>query len=271
MPATRPHHSASHRSTTRRTRTRTLVALLSSCVAFSTVAGCSRGGGGKRDQTAIADVLGARGNAAPARAPGDTAVWESLFDGNTLSGWHGFRTPGKVPAGWQAIEGTITRVANGDDLVTDRSFANFELTLEWQISQNGNSGIMYRIDPTADTTYKSGPEMQVLDDGGHPDGESRLTAAGSVYGLYPAPPGIVREPGRWNSVRIVANGAKIEHWLNGKQTAAYELWSPDWEKRVKESKFAAWPEYGRAQRGFIGLQDHGDRVAYRNIRIRELP
>jgi hypothetical protein len=201
----------------------------------------------------------------------DSVPWQPIFDGETLAGWHGFKTPGRAPAGWQAREGTIVRVGPGDDLVTDRTYANFELALEWQVAERGNSGVLYRVDPTANITYESGPEMQVLDDGGHPDGESRLTAAGSAYGLYPARPGVVKQPGYWNSVRLLVDGAHVEHWLNGVKVVEYELWSPDWEERVKRSKFAAWPGYGRAVRGYIGLQDDGDRVAYRNIRIRELP
>jgi hypothetical protein len=194
-----------------------------------------------------------------------------IFDGQTLTGWHGFRTPGRIPAGWRAMDAEIVRVGSGDHLVTDRTYANFELTLEWQVAENGNSGIFYRVDPTANAIEQSGPELQVLDDGGHPDGASRLTAAGSLYGLYPAPPGVVKQPGYWNSVRLLVNGAHVEHWLNDVKVVEYELWSPEWEAKVKASKFAAWPGYGRAPRGYIGLQDHGDRVAYRNIRIRELP
>jgi hypothetical protein len=204
-------------------------------------------------------------------ASNEGVPWQVIFDGETLSGWHGFKTPGKAPAGWRAMDAELVRVAGGDHLVSDRTYANFELTLDWQIAENGNSGIFYRVDPTANAIEQSGPEMQVLDDGGHPDGQSRLTAAGSLYGLYPAPPGIVKQPGYWNSVRLLVDGAHVEHWLNGVKVVEYELWSPDWEAKVKASKFAAWPGYGRAQRGYIGLQDHGDRVAFRNIRIRELP
>lgn len=250
---------------------RSLLLLLALFVGASASA-CSRGRSGRTsDQATIEGVLGARRSGSSAGgAPGDTAVWESLFDGSTLAGWHGFKTPGKAPTGWQALDGTLVRVTAAEDLVTDRSFANFELSLEWQITEGGNSGVLYRIDPTADVTYESGPEMQVLDDAGHADGSSRLTSAGSVFGLYPSPPGVVKGPGVWNSARVVARGPHVEHWLNGVRVVTYELWSPDWERRVKESKFAAWQGYGRAQRGFIGLQDHGDRVAYRNIRIREL-
>ena len=123
----------------------------------------------------------------------------------------------------------------------------------------------------ADRIYETGPEMQVLDDSAHADGGNRLTSAGSNYGLYAAPEGIVKPAGEWNAVRIVVDGPHVEHWLNGKKVVAYELWSPDWEAKVAGSKFIEWPGYGRAIRGYIGLQDHGDWVAYRNIKIRELP
>jgi hypothetical protein len=112
--------------------------------------------------------------------------------------------------------------------------------------------------------------MQVLDDALHPDGGSRLTAAGAVYGLYPAPAGVVKPAGEWNAARIVVRGTHVEHWLNGVEVAAYELGSPDWEARVAGSKFRSWPGYGRAAAGHVALQDHGDRVAYRRIRIRTL-
>src|SRR5919202_1955113 len=112
--------------------------------------------------------------------------------------------------------------------------------------------------------------MQGLDDARHADGKSRLTSAGAAYGLYPSPAGVVKPAGEWNKVRLVVNGAHVEHWLNGQKVVEYELWSPDWEAKVKASKFAAWPGYGRARRGHIALQDHGNQVWFRNIRIRRL-
>jgi hypothetical protein len=198
------------------------------------------------------------------------AGWRSLFDGSTLTGWRGYKRA-DVPEGWRVVDGTITRVGAGGDIITTDQFENFELSLEWKVQPRGNSGIFYRVTEENNQTYESGPEMQVLDDAGHRDGGSPLTSAGAVYGLYPAPRGIVRPAGEWNSARVLANGAHVEHWLNGTKVAEYELWSPDWEKRVRESKFSEWPPYGRARRGHIALQDHGDTVSYRNIKIRVLP
>jgi hypothetical protein len=216
--------------------------------------------------TACAQSGGASMNATATPQSG----WRSLFDGRTTAGWRGYRMDA-MPAGWQVVDGALTRVAQAGDIVTQERFANFELELEWMVAPGGNSGIMYRVTEDSDATYKSGPEMQVLDDAAHRDGQSRLTAAGANYGLYPAPAGVVKAAGEWNAVRIVANGAHVEHWLNGTKVVEYELWSPEWEAKVAASKFAEWPGYGRARTGHIALQDHGDRVAYRNIRIRMLP
>ena len=196
-----------------------------------------------------------------------TAGWRLLFDGTTTKGWRGFRMK-TMPAGWQAVDGALTRVSEAADIITTKQYASFELSLEWKISPKGNSGIMYRVTEADSSTYETGPEMQVLDDAGHRDGLSRLTAAGSVYGLYPAPEGLVRPAGEWNLARIVVNGSDVEHWLNGTLVAHYVLGSPDWAERVAKSKFKQWPGYGKAKTGYIALQDHGDWVAYRNIKIR---
>ena len=211
---------------------------------------------------------GASGKPAKATTP---SGWQSLFDGKTITGWHGFKTPGKMSPGWTVEDGAITRSGPAEDIVTDKVYANFELNLDWKISAKGNSGIIYRIDPNAEVTYMSGPEMQVLDDDGHADGKSALTSAGADYGLYPAPRGVVKPVGEWNSVRLIVNSNHVEHWLNGKKIVTYELGSADWKAKVKASKFVAWPGYGKAKAGYIGLQEHGARVWYRNIRIKELP
>ncbi len=225
----------------------------------------------------LLSTLAACGATAQGRAAMNTltpaeqaAGWRLLFDGRTTNGWHAYSSTG-VPIGWQVVDGALTRVAEAADIVTNQQFRNFELSIEWKISPGGNSGIFYRAAPGSKEIYFSAPEMQVLDDPKHPDGQAELTSAGSAYGLYPAPRGVVKPAGQWNTVRILLNGNHVQHWLNGRKIVAYELGSVDWLQRVANSKFKAWPEYGKAAEGYIGVQEHGSRVAFRNIKVLELP
>lgn len=213
---------------------------------------------------------GAGGQATPnTLTPEERAAgFELLFDGESLDGWHVFKGDGTP--GWDVLDGTLARVGPGGDLVTDRVFGDFELRLQWKVSPGGNSGILFRIQDESQRTYHGAPEIQVLDDAAHADGASRLTAAGANYGLHPAPEGVVRPAGEWNDIRLVVDGSHVEHWLNGRKIVEYELWSDEWREKVAASKFAEWPEYGMAREGRIGLQDHGDRVWFRSIRIRTL-
>ena len=203
----------------------------------------------------------------------DTAApgWRSLFDGRNADQWRAYHGD-SLPAGWQVVDGALTRVAEAGDIVTREQFQDFELALEWKVEPGGNSGIFYRVAeaPELKAVWQSGPEFQVLDDARHPDGRRPDTSAGACYGLYPAPRGIVRPAGEWNETRIVVQGTHVEHWLNGSRVVAFELGSGDWAERVGRSKFATMPRYGREARGHIALQDHGDWVAYRHIRIRPL-
>jgi Domain of Unknown Function (DUF1080) len=199
------------------------------------------------------------------------AGWRPLFDGKTTAGWRGFKTK-TLPAGWRVVDGALTRVAQAGDIASEEEFQDFELALEWKVAPGGNSGIFYRVSeaPELEYVWQSGPEMQVLDDARHKDGQRPETSAGACYGLYPAPRGVVRPAGEWNQVRILVQGNHVEHWLNQRKVVEYELGSPDWQERVRRSKFAEMPRYGREPRGHLALQDHGDWVAYRNIRIRVL-
>lgn len=195
--------------------------------------------------------------------------WISLFDGDTLHGWRGYHDA--EPAGsWEASDGVLYGAGGQGDLMTVARYADFELALEWKVSAGGNSGIFYLAMPGLPAIYQGAPEMQVLDDAGHRDGADALTSAGAAYGLYAAPRGVVRPAGSWNEVRIRVLGNEVEHWLNGQRVVSYTLGSADWRARVRASKFHAWPDYGMSRRGHIGLQDHGDPVWYRQLRLRPL-
>src|SRR5256885_3771342 len=163
------------------------------------------------------------------------AGWRLLFDGKTTAGWRGFKMD-SMPAGWQVVDGALTRAAAAGDIVTREQSRDFEPSLEWSVAPGGNSGIFYRASEDDEAIYWTAPEMQVLDDARHPDGKSRLTAAGSNFGLYPAPAGVVKPAGEWNRVRLVARGHHVEHWLNGVKVVAYELLSPDWRSEEHTSE-----------------------------------
>jgi hypothetical protein len=196
--------------------------------------------------------------------------WQVLFDGTSLDRWRGYKSD-TVPAGWRVEDGTFAKNAPVGDIISKDEFGDFELELDWKIGEAGNGGIFYRGTEEYDRVYWSAPEYQLLDDIKGTDNKTRLTCAGAAYALYPSPPGHLKTVGEWNATRIVARGKHIEHWLNGVKLLEYELESPDWEAKVKASKFAEYPHYGRAPRGHLALQgDHAGSLAFRNIRIREL-
>ncbi|HYR90866.1 MAG TPA: family 16 glycoside hydrolase [Terriglobia bacterium] len=207
-------------------------------------------------------------NVAYAAAAQSSSTWRTLFDGRSLDAWRGYRSD-TIPAGWHIAGGTLAKEAPVADIMSKDQFGDFELELEWKIGEAGNSGIFYRGTEEYDHIYWSAPEYQLLDDIKGADNKTRLTCAGAAYGLYPSPPGHLKRVGEWNTTRILANGAHVEHWLNGIKLLEYELWSPDWEAKVKASKFAVWPNFGRAKRGHIAMQgDHPGTLAFRSIRIR---
>ena len=226
------------------------------------IAGCTQAG----NAPAVSTTSGATTLTAEQRAAG----WRSLFDGTSTSAWRGYQSP-TFPAGWSIVDGVLTKSGSVGDLLSKEQFGNFELALDWNLSTGGNAGIFYRGTEDYDHIYWSAPEYQLLDDANHPDGKSRVTSAGAAYALYPPPAGVVKPAGQWNSTLIVVNGNRVQHWLNGQKLLEYELGSPDWEAKVKASKFVEYPKYGRATRGYIGIQgDHEGVLSIRNVRIREL-
>jgi len=197
--------------------------------------------------------------------------WHSLIEEHGAPAWRGWKSEG-FPAGWQVEGGVLSKETNAEDLVTTQEYGNFELELEWKIGKGGNSGIFYRATREYDHVYWSGPEYQLLDDEFAPDGRNRLTAAASDFALYGSPAGVVKPHDEWNKTRIVVNGNRVEHWLNGRKVVAYELKSEEWKTKVTASKFNDYKGYGMAARGLIGIQgDHDGTLAIRHARIRELP
>jgi hypothetical protein len=206
----------------------------------------------------------------------ENAGWKSLFDGKTTKGWHNFNKKDVSP-GWKVENEMLVMSEKGaGDLVTDGEYENFELELEWKISEAGNSGIFYLVkeEPKYETVWLTGPEMQVLDDDKHPDakqGKDGNRKAGSLYDLIPAKNKKINAVGEWNKARVVVNKGKVQHYLNEVKVVEYDLNSAAFKKLVQESKFVKMPDFAKFRKGHIALQDHGDLVWYRNIRIKTAP
>jgi hypothetical protein len=207
------------------------------------------------------------------------AGWQLLFDGVSTTGWRGYNKEAFPEAGWGVADGNLIVMASdgseeglGGDIVTDAEFSDFELVFEFLVTPEGNSGVFYRVVEDPDLTlWQVAPEYQVLDDSayiamGTMDMNRHLT--GDNYDLQSSGVRASNPIGSWNQGRILVDGTHVEHWLNGQKTVEYELFSPEWEALVAESKFAPYPGYGRAMTGRIGLQDHGHESRYRNIKIR---
>ncbi len=199
-----------------------------------------------------------------------TQGWKLLFNGKDFAGWRVYHKAG-VPSQWQVEDGAMALTAGGGgDIMTVDEYGDFELSLEWKIAPKGNSGIIYLVKEvdSAPNTYNTGPEMQVLDNDGHADGKLPSHRAGALYDLVAPPDGVVKPVGEWNQARVIVHNGKIEHWLNGKKVAEAPYGDDAWRAMVAKSKFKDMPLFGTAKAGHIALQDHGDRVWYRNIKIR---
>jgi hypothetical protein len=174
------------------------------------------------------------------------------------------------PPNWEFADGALHCKGGGADLKSRRQYGDFDLRFEWRVSPGANSGVMYRVSQEKDPAYHTGPEYQVVDNARHPDGKHPETSAAAVYALYAPSKDATKPAGEWNKARIVISKNNVEHYLNGTKVAEYNLGSDDWNKRVAASKFAAWKNFGTNPRGHVVLQDHGDEVWYRNVRIKNL-
>jgi hypothetical protein len=199
------------------------------------------------------------------------AGWQVLFDGKSTDAWRGYKQESFPAEGWTVEQGTLHAVAGGHgDIVTKDTYRDFELELEWRVSPGANSGIFYGATEDNEYIWQSAPEMQILDDAKHADGKDPKTSAGALYALIPATGKVLRPVGAWNKARIVIRSNHVEHWLNGKRVVSYDLGSEALAQLIAQSKFADIPAFAKAAEGHIGLQNHGDDVWFRNIRIRRL-
>lgn len=207
--------------------------------------------------------------------------WKPLFDGKTTAGWHtyGKQTIGKA---WKVEDGVLRLDASskkdwqteeGGDIVTDKEYENFHLKLDWKIAPNGNSGVIFYINEDAakyQYPWQTGPEMQVLDNAGHPDAKIIKHRAGDLYDLISVSQETVKPAGEWNTAEIISNKGSLRFFLNGTETVNTTMWNDSWRAMIAGSKFKEMSGFGTFKKGKIALQDHGDNVWFRNIMIKEL-
>ena len=221
--------------------------------------------------------------------------WKLLFDGKTTDGWHTYNKPGQIGRKWKVVDGTLhcegrkrfqyyfagrsfefgptDKIGDGGlDIITDNSYDNYELKLDWKISPGGNSGIFYmaKEDEQYDEAWKTSPEMQVLDDQVHKDGMIYSHRSGDLYDLIACNEVTVAPQGSWNKVRVVVNNGKVEQWQNGKKVVEYDINVPEWKEMIAKSKFSSLKDYATPGNNHIALQDHDNPVWFKNIKIREL-
>ena len=211
--------------------------------------------------------------------------WIYLFDGETTDGWRGYNSE-IMPPGWIVENGVLTfeterrlekEYKGGRDIIyVKEEFENFELYLEWKISEGGNSGILYHVKEGYDGPFEASPEYQLIDDlmWGEINNSSleNWQKTGADYAMYHADntENLIKSAGEWNSSKIIFTPSKVEHWLNGKLIISFVPWSEDWYNRKKSGKWKDYPDYGIYKKGFIALQDHDSSLSFRNIKIKRL-
>ena len=210
--------------------------------------------------------------------------WQLLFNGENFEGWRGYGMD-EVPGAW-VIEDNAIKIQgsgageagaeNGGDIIYDQQFQNFELKFDWKVSEGGNSGVFYLAQELEDEPiWRSSPEYQILDNANHPDarlGKNGNRQSASLYDMIPADPQNFKGHSKWNSGGILVYKGTVVHMQNGENVLEYHLWTDQWEEMIANSKFDGWEEMinagGDDRKGYIGLQDHGDDVWFRNIKLK---
>jgi hypothetical protein len=194
------------------------------------------------------------------------AGWKLLFDGKTTAGWRNYKKP-TIGDGWKVANGELTWAGKGaGDIVTADQYDSFEFKVDYNISNGGNSGLIYHVTEEEAAPWQTGPEIQIQDnkDGHDPQ------KAGWLYQLYAAETDATKPAGEWNELRILITPEKCVQYMNGVKYVEYVKGSPDWDERVAKSKFGKFPNFGKATRGYICLQDHNNPVSFRNIKVRRI-
>lgn len=208
--------------------------------------------------------------------------WTLLFNGKDFTGWRQYNG-NSVPDNWTIEDGTMKvfkapdarrgQGSGGDLIYFAKKFRNFELSIDWKTEKEANSGIFYNVrEEKGKAIYSSAPEVQILDNENAGDNKIDSHLAGSLYDMLPANPKTVKPYGEWNTIVIRVDNGKVTHTQNGVKVVEYRLWTKDWDRMVENSKFKSFPGFqeGISKEGFIGLQDHGYTVWFRNVKIREL-
>lgn len=218
-------------------------------------------------------------SAAPLNTLTDSEIangWELLFNGEDISeNWRGYKMD-TVPTKWEVEDGAIffnpNNYGTGGDIISREQYSEFEFALEWKVAPASNSGIFYHAveSDEYEFPYETAPEMQVLDNDRHGDGKIESHRSGDLYDLLKSSVENVRPVGEWNSVRIVVRGNTVQHWQNGEKVIETTMWDDNWDALIADSKFATWPGFGKSNVGHFALQDHGDPVWYRNLKVRKL-
>lgn len=198
--------------------------------------------------------------------------WELLFDGKSMNQWRVYRKDSLY--GWTIKDGEM--MAGGQqnaDIITKEQYDNFEIQLDWKVATAGNSGIFFNVveADSLNAVYESGPEYQLIDDYTWPDPLEDWQKSGANYAMHTASKQVVHPANEYNHSRLRVDHGHVTHWLNGEKIVEYDLWTPEWEAMVQEGKWKDYPAYGRARKGHIALQDHGNKIWFKNIKLKQLP